>query len=1372
MSEGQKHASFEKLKSFFRRDKKDKEKAPDESEKDEAVAKVEVHESVIREPVEKEKAPEASAPEVKPEEAEAAASNEVPKEVAEQVPREFVEELENNPEVVDKAVEEAMVGKTEAEKTAAKEKVKQALKDDKTKAGLASEMLGWVKDKWRGGAAGFVAGASARFLVKASIRAYMGGSFGVGIVAGAIAGGLVEGGRKLIHERNKYDIEDILKQFNAAENNPIQRAAIISEFEKQQKDARLSGDPEKIKQASEILHQARAQFEANLEKKDYENKSEKDKLLFILKKSRAVKKEISKEDRKAVEEILSKLEFKGKKTEWSDIDKKAVFKAAGKGIFVGALGGAIGGFLSHYFIEGFGGGTGAGAAEHADASKLSNADLLKQFNTMGTGGVGSESGQTALAELAKQAKPNIVELQSGDNPWNLIKAHLATKGLKLNNQELNTLVRAICDKNGISIKGQSGTKGIEYVIGDRKLPVGFKLDIGLSDLYGDAHLPTGAGATEAVPALVKTGVPAVDLTVASHGDAFGSGTETLASKEAMSTSTKTIIGLSAIGAVIGAAGLGHWFKKRREKANAGVGGAKNIDVNINLEQNNNGVEQANNPENIEGEFSLEKRSEMFKDLQAKAEAKGIKTILPNIFFESPLAKISAESFKAIHDHVGQLIENKPESFAGLNTLFIGENDAVSPDGSRVLVNAKHSPEDFVAILNANLENAFKKRGEHGLIPNAESAAPAEAEVVESESKSPELRKTAMQRMKKFLQDKHLGGIALIEGQAFKKLPDEKFQEVLGVFAEEIANNPEKFNKVNQIIFEVRNRTRKNNKDGNILELDVTHGPDVLRTYLRSLEAKDVENSGSPVENNPDKPAVSKEAEPEAETEKVEEPKEEKKVNEPVVAATTTKKSKKEPEKNVGDAGIPSKFGDKNVVRLRKKAPEVTTEPEIITKPEETAEAKPETRVFEEVENAKKEARELIKDADNLFGNLKVGQGKKFGLLKKQAEKHNIEVVGLEDELGLILDEGMQNYKFEGEAPNDKLRLEPKLYWLLRLDRAIEDQKENLTLDIDSEQGAKELVKLFDKFKEILAGAKEYWESQRKPKKTEKETSSTGGSPEAVALEPEAQEVSSETAKAEKREYSAEFLDDYKNTRKEYTKIRNGLKENYKIEVLDNKLHGLMRSQKWPGDERLSLYKKLTEFYSWLKDQIDSDSSGSFKQRLKGKKIEVFDLSGEPKKFIVSGKSIKADYSLGLDGLKDFVEDYVTAEETPSAKTKASPEVKTEPKPPEVDKEFILNEPLYLSNGMAPGTLEVGPKDDRRSVLELRQDPSTKELLLFPKQTRLAEAQEFYSHFRLHYDVENAEGPHSGEIEVVRPAKARKTIDGFEIAEKGLMRIKE
>jgi hypothetical protein len=173
-----------------------------------------------------------------------------------------------------------------------------------------------------------------------------GASLGVGIAAGAVAGGSVEGVKAYIKERNKFSADDILTKLNNAKTG-VESAVVISEANKALAEARIS-HPERIPELTQKIQEAQVVLEAKIKAPEFQNKDEKAKIAFILKSAEKGRESINRGQKKEVKELMRELKFK---TEKSKVDWNRVMKSAGKGALVGALGGALGGVASGWVAE-------------------------------------------------------------------------------------------------------------------------------------------------------------------------------------------------------------------------------------------------------------------------------------------------------------------------------------------------------------------------------------------------------------------------------------------------------------------------------------------------------------------------------------------------------------------------------------------------------------------------------------------------------------------------------------------------------------------------------------------------------------------------------------------------------------------------------------------------------------------------------------------------------------------------------------------------------------------------------------------------------------------------------------------------------------
>jgi len=224
--------------------------------------------------------------------------------------------------------------------------VVEELQKPENKAGIIKRMKGKVGAFVAGGAGGYAGSMVARVFISTGIRSIFGTTLGVGIAAGAIAGGSVEGVKSYLKERNKFSADDIIARLDNSKSE-VERAVVISEANKALQEARIS-HPERVSVLTQKIQEAQVVLEAKIKSPEFKNKSEKDKIAFILKTSETARDNINREQKKEIKALIKEIKFK---TEKSEVDWKKVTKSAGKGALVGALGGALGGLASGWIAE-------------------------------------------------------------------------------------------------------------------------------------------------------------------------------------------------------------------------------------------------------------------------------------------------------------------------------------------------------------------------------------------------------------------------------------------------------------------------------------------------------------------------------------------------------------------------------------------------------------------------------------------------------------------------------------------------------------------------------------------------------------------------------------------------------------------------------------------------------------------------------------------------------------------------------------------------------------------------------------------------------------------------------------------------------------
>lgn len=194
--------------------------------------------------------------------------------------------------------------------------------------------------------AGFATGAAAKGAIRLGVISAFSGSLPAILVAGAAAGGLVEGVRAAVRERKKYDNSENIKRLNE-EPNAFKKAAILNKLQEAYENQKLLGNQEDLKIASDALITAKTQLEAFLHSKDtkFEKESDKDKLMFLLKVSDSNRKSIERSTKREANQILKDMD-RSLLTEkkWSNVKGrwKTIGIAALKGATFGTIGAGVG----------------------------------------------------------------------------------------------------------------------------------------------------------------------------------------------------------------------------------------------------------------------------------------------------------------------------------------------------------------------------------------------------------------------------------------------------------------------------------------------------------------------------------------------------------------------------------------------------------------------------------------------------------------------------------------------------------------------------------------------------------------------------------------------------------------------------------------------------------------------------------------------------------------------------------------------------------------------------------------------------------------------------------------------------------------------
>lgn len=417
-------------------------------------------------------------------------------------------QLTANPEVINQAISQVLPNASPEERerlskfVMAKEKVKD----------IASDIVYSIKTT---GLSGFVAGAGTRAVTKYGFHLALGKvTFGLSIVAGSVAGIAIEGVKRYRKEGLKFETSSIIEKFNEAEND-VTRAHIISQLEEYLKDARLTGDLEQKNEAKQLLHRAKADFDAKIKRDEFRDYHEKDKILFILRNSRTTRNEISKKDLKELQELKKTILFEEKRFSYKEIknnkaSRRAIKIAIVKGAIIGAVGGAIGGALAHYAESFFGEGVDAVASQKAETVAATTAGSVgktaAQYKAELAADRAASSVEKATAAVAEHTAPasseaipadGIIALKGGDTIWDLTKAQLEAQGIHPNNALLNELTDKVAADNGIEIAAHGGANNL-----DIEQAIGTKINFHSVLDYAQQH-----GAAPSVPEVPPAEVP-------------------------------------------------------------------------------------------------------------------------------------------------------------------------------------------------------------------------------------------------------------------------------------------------------------------------------------------------------------------------------------------------------------------------------------------------------------------------------------------------------------------------------------------------------------------------------------------------------------------------------------------------------------------------------------------------------------------------------------------------------------------------------------------------------------------------------------------------------------------------------------------------
>ncbi|MCC7356636.1 MAG: hypothetical protein IT410_03410 [Candidatus Doudnabacteria bacterium] len=270
-----------------------------------------------------------------------------------------------------------------------------------------------VKKRWSSIASvagGMLIGGGTRMAVKAGLITVFGPAIWTALGAGAAAGAIVEGGRRIYKEKNKFNRQEMVDQLRAETDN-TKKAALINKIQELYNDARVSGDAEAVQQLAEMASQAKTDLTAAVRAPEFENEPEKKKVLFILNEAKFNREEFPKDQRKEARDLLKQIEFSVEK---SNINWKTVLT---RGILKGALMGSIGAAAGYSLVQ-------LGGFLTEQTGLGSGLQHIKE--NLGKLGAGSKPGEIkgSLAELAAKLHEEVGSGPSYDGQAEQLSADL------------------------------------------------------------------------------------------------------------------------------------------------------------------------------------------------------------------------------------------------------------------------------------------------------------------------------------------------------------------------------------------------------------------------------------------------------------------------------------------------------------------------------------------------------------------------------------------------------------------------------------------------------------------------------------------------------------------------------------------------------------------------------------------------------------------------------------------------------------------------------------------------------------------------------------------------------------------------------------
>jgi hypothetical protein len=253
-------------------------------------------------------------------------------------------------EAVDRVVEDGpgLVSQIGEQQNWSADRIEAATVELKSKSGrekLAEKIKAGVGKMFGGTAAGFISGVAVRTAVRTGAYFVFPPSFVMWAVAGAVSGAAVEAGKKIAKERKKENVDEVLAELSK-ETDSVTKAAQVAKAKEVLKRDSFTGDRTALDLAT---HEAEVKLRMKLESNEIEGSTDRQKIIHILKASRAYRSErVSREAKKEAKQLLKEVQFlrHEDKIRWNKVGRAAL-----KGAAVGAIGGVLGGTLAGWLSE-------------------------------------------------------------------------------------------------------------------------------------------------------------------------------------------------------------------------------------------------------------------------------------------------------------------------------------------------------------------------------------------------------------------------------------------------------------------------------------------------------------------------------------------------------------------------------------------------------------------------------------------------------------------------------------------------------------------------------------------------------------------------------------------------------------------------------------------------------------------------------------------------------------------------------------------------------------------------------------------------------------------------------------------------------------